>query len=222
MNSQSIDWNLEMAKVREQRRGRTRLGPGMSPAVVVVDFQVAFTEHAACGEATQLALRNTKRLLDSARRAGVPVVYVVLVVDDLEDRMLAQRLRSSLTEACLRGDPRAEISSVVPPQVGDHIVEKRCASGFYETELHDLLQRLGIDEVVLAGTSTSGCVRATAVDAAYRDYRLALVEECCDDFRTLSGEASKWDIQDRFGDVVGTDEILARFDAMVPVSVDRS
>ena len=138
------------------------------------------------------------------------MIYVVLILDSLDDRMLAQRVRSSLTERCLRGDPWTEISSAVPVQPGDHIVEKTVASGFYNTELDALLRSLGVDEVIMAGTSTSGCVRATVVDAAYRNYRISVVEECCDDFRTLSAEASLWDMQDRFGDVDSLDDTLTR------------
>ncbi|TCL79457.1 MULTISPECIES: isochorismatase family protein [unclassified Rathayibacter] len=213
------DWNLEVDRIRDLRSARTKVGPGTTPAVVVVDFQRAFTEHEFVGPTTAVALERTNVLLDAARRAGVPVVYLVMVLDSLDDRMLAQRVRSSLTERCERGNPWTEISSAVPAQPGDHIVEKTVASGFYNTRLHDLLQELGVDEIVLAGTSTSGCVRATATDAAYRDYRLSLVEECCDDFRTLSGEVSLWDIQDRFGDVVPLDATLARFTS---IAAERS
>lgn len=90
------------------------------------------------------------------------------------------------------------------------------ASAFYRTRLHDLLQELGVDELIVTGTSTSGCVRATVVDAAYRNYRLSIVEECCDDFRTVSGEVSLWDMQDRFGDVVDKRWVLDRLSASTP------
>jgi maleamate amidohydrolase len=205
------DWNAEIEHIRQLRKTRTRVGHGKSPAVVVVDFQRAFTEHESVGESTPAALEHTRVLLDAARANGVPVIYLVMILDSLDDRMLAQRVRSSLTERCGRGNPWTELSDVVAAQPGDHIVEKTVASGFYKTRLDDLLVELGVDEIVLAGTSTSGCVRATAVDAAYRNYRLSLVEECCDDFRTASGEVSLWDIQDRFGDVIALDEALERF-----------
>ncbi|GLY29651.1 isochorismatase family protein [Kineosporia sp. NBRC 101731] len=207
------DWNAEVARIRQLRRDRTKVGPGSRPAVVIVDFQKAFTEHEHVGPSTAVALKHSQTLLEAARAAGVPVIYLVMILDRLDDRMLAQRVRSSLTERCERGNPWTEISSAVPAQPGDHIVEKTVASGFYNTRLHDLLQDLGVDEVVVIGTSTSGCVRATVTDAAYRNYRISIVEECCDDFRTLSGEVSLWDMQDRFGDVVSLDWMLGRFGA---------
>ncbi len=208
------DWNDEVERIRDLREKRTKIGPGERPAVVVVDFQRAFTEHEHIGPATAVALARTRTLLEAARLAGVPVIYLVVVLDDLDDRMLAQRVRSSLTERCRRGDPWAEISSVVAPGPQDHVVEKTVASGFYRTNLETLLTELGVDELVMAGTSTSGCVRATVVDAAYRSYRVSVVEECCDDFRVLSGEVSLWDMQDRFADVVPLEATLQRFAAM--------
>ncbi|MDR2566261.1 MAG: isochorismatase family protein [Bifidobacteriaceae bacterium] len=209
------DWNVEVNKIRELRAARTRIGPGRKPAVVVVDFQKAFTEHDAIGPGTAAVLERSSRLLEAARAAGLPVVYLVMILDRLEDRMLAQRVRSSLTEKCERGNPWTEISPVVAPRPGDHVVEKTVASGFYRTELDQLLRGLGVDELIVIGTSTSGCVRATVVDAAYRNYRVSVVEDCCDDFRVLSGEVSLWDMQDRFADVVSLSETLARLPALV-------
>lgn len=206
----SIDWNAEMAIIRQLRSTRTRVGPGVTPAVVVVDFQRAFTEHDQCSRSAGQALSNTATLLDAARHSGIPVIYLVMILDSLDDRMLAQRMRSSLTEVCERGNPWTEIHGMVAPAEGDHIIEKTVASGFYNTELESLLTELQIDEIIVAGTSTSGCVRATVTDAAYRNFRVSVVEDCVDDFRALSAQASLWDIQDRFGDVVTLTETLER------------
>ncbi len=213
VGAEAIDWNDEVAKIRELRANRTKVGPGSRPAVLVVDFQKAFVEHEKCGPSAAVALSNTSVLLDAARAAGVPVIYLVMILDSLEDRMLAQRVRSSLTERCERGNPWTEVASAVPVQPGDHVVEKTVATGFYRTRLDDLLRELGVDETIVVGTSTSGCVRATVMDAAYRSYHVSVVEECVDDFRTLSGEVSLWDMQDRFGDVVSLDATLERFAA---------
>jgi maleamate amidohydrolase len=207
-----MDWNQEITTMRQARAAKPRLGHGTNPAVVIIDFQRAFTEHAGCGQHTMDALKATAELLDTARAHGVPVIHVALVVSELEDRMLAQRMRSSLTAQCRRGDPQAELHPLVPRLPGDHYVEKSVASAFYNTSLDALLAELGVDEIVLCGTSISGCVRATAVDAAYRSYFVSLVEECCDDFRPLSREASLWDIADRFGDVVPLAEMTHHFE----------
>ena len=207
-------WDDEIATIRRLRAERTKVGHGERPAVVIVDFQKAFVAHEKSGPSAAAALSNTAVLLDAARAAGVPVIYLVMILDSLEDRMLAQRVRSSLTERCERGNPWTEISDVVAVQPGDHVVEKTVATGFYKTRLDDLLTELDTDEVVVVGTSTSGCVRATVMDAAYRSYRVSVVEECVDDFRTVSGEVSLWDMQDRFGDVRSLEHMLGHFAAL--------
>jgi maleamate amidohydrolase len=211
VGTENIDWNAEVTTIRELRAARTKVGPGRTPAVVVVDFQKAFVEHENCGPSAAVALHNSAVLLDAARAAGVPVIYLVMILDSLDDRMLAQRVRSSLTERCERGNPGTEVASAVPVQPGDHLVEKTVATGFYKTRLDALLQQLSVDETIVIGTSTSGCVRATVMDAAYRNYHVSIVEECVDDFRTLSGEVSLWDMQVRFGDVVSLPDTLERF-----------
>lgn len=124
--------------------------------MIVVSFQKAFVEHENCGASTETAVRNTASLLAAARTAGVPVIYLVMILDSLDDRTLAQRLRSSLTERCGRGSPWVGISPVVAVQPGDHVVEKTVTSGFYQTRLEGLLRQLSIDELIVVGTSTSG------------------------------------------------------------------
>lgn len=215
-----LDWNAEIEEIRRARAARQPIGPGTRPAIVVVDFQRTFTEHAKCGPATLAALQATADLLETGRRAGVPIIHVGLVVDSVDDRMLAQRARHSpMTAACLRGNPGAEFHPLVTPQPGDHVVEKTVASAFHRTRMDELLAELGVDEVILCGTSISGCVRATAVDAAYRSLHVTLVEDCCDDFRPLSREASLWDITDRFGDVVSSTVATERLEALAGARV---
>ncbi|HEY0247126.1 MAG TPA: isochorismatase family protein [Gryllotalpicola sp.] len=209
-DTEAVDWNAKMREMRELRANRTKIGPGEHPAVMVIDYQVAFTQHGAIGETTKAHLENTAVLLDAARDAGIPVIYAKNIIDALDDRMLAQRVRSTLTARCLRDDPWSELDPIVASKPGDEIVDKTRASAFYQTRLDELLAELGVDELLFAGTSTSGCVRATVVDAAFRDYHIEVVEDCVDDFRALSGEASLWDIQDRFGDVVDLDWALGR------------
>lgn len=209
-----INWNEEVAHARAARQERAKLGRGLSPAVIVVDFQRAFTEHAGVRPSMRQALENTARLLASARDHGVPVIYLAVVLDSLDQRPLSWRIRPGLTVRCLRDDPMVAIDDQVAMQPKDILVEKRVASGFFETRLDEVLKSLAVDEIILAGTSTSGCVRATVLDAHYRDYLVTVVEDCVDDFRPLSGEASLVDIQDRYGDIASLDEMLASFDEL--------
>jgi maleamate amidohydrolase len=200
----SIDYNAEIEKSIEFRQNLVPRGPGANPAVVVVDFQRAFVEGPRHGQATLDALDATAELLAVARGSGVPVVYLTVIYDDLTDIPLCWRPEKAGEgiSKCLRGSELTAIHQVVASETGDLIIEKHAASGFYGTDLDAELKRLGVDTLILAGTSTSGCVRSTAVDGAARSYRVQLVEECCDDFRTISTEAALHDLAERYGDVI--------------------
>jgi maleamate amidohydrolase len=211
-----FDYNEEVAKVAHLRDEPT-IGTGSRPAVVVVDFQIAFTEHARCDEHTVSSMEATAVLLDKARASGVPVVYLAVAYDDLTDVPLSWRREDGIFASCRRGAETAAINPIVAMQPGDILVEKTHASGFFNTSLHEVLTDLGIDTVLLTGTSTSGCVRSTAVDAAARSYRVVVVEECCDDWRPVSNAAALYDLADRYADVVHLDEMLAYLDSVTVV-----
>ncbi len=163
-----IDFNAEMEQAIEFRRAKEVRGAGVKPAVVVVDFQRAFTETPRCGEETLDALNATAELLAVARRSEVPVVYLTVIYDHLEDIPLAWRpeVVGRGSSKCLRGGEMTAVHPIVATELGDLIVEKYHASGFYATDLDARLKHLGIDTLIVVGTSTSGCVRATAIDGA--------------------------------------------------------
>jgi maleamate amidohydrolase len=200
----TIDYNAEIESSIEFRRNKPLRGAGAKPAVVVVDFQRAFVEGPRHGQDTLDALNATAELLAVARESGVPVVYLTVIYDYMTDIPLCWRPENvgEGISKCLRGDEMTAIHPIVASQVGDIIIEKYAASGFYGTDLDAKLKHLGIDTLILAGTSTSGCVRSTMVDGAARSYRVQLVEECCDDFRTISTEAALHDLAERYGDVI--------------------
>jgi maleamate amidohydrolase len=212
----TTDFNAEMADIVESRRSRAVRGPGGRPAVVVVDFQRAFTETPRCGEATLDALTAASELLAVARRSGVPVVYLTVIYDALGDIPLPWRppVAGEGISTCLRGGEMTAVHPVVATEPDDLIVEKHHASGFYGTDLHERLQHLGIDTLIMVGTSTSGCVRATAVDGAARSYRVQVVEDCVDDFRAISGEAALHDIAERYGDVISLKDAIGYLESV--------
>jgi maleamate amidohydrolase len=217
------DLNQEMEDVIAARRDLTPRGAGTRPAVVVVDFQRAFTETPRCGQPTIDALTASAELLAAARDADVSVIYLTVIYDDLSDIPLSWRpdIKGDGISKCLRGWELTAIHPLVAPQLGDIILEKHHASGFFGTDLDGRLTRLGVDTLLVVGTSTSGCVRATAIDGAARSYRVQVIEECVDDFRLISGEAALDDIAERYGDVIslkGALDYLASFGAAEPVT----
>jgi maleamate amidohydrolase len=209
----TIDYNSEIEKSIEYRRNKPLRGAGTSPAVVVVDFQRAFVEGPRHGQETIDALNATAELIAVAREAGVPVIYCTVIYDYLSDIPLSWRpdeIGEGISK-CMRGNEMTAIHPIVANQVGDIIIEKYHASGFFGTDLDAKLKHLGVDTLVLAGTSTSGCVRSTAIDGAARSYRVQLVEECCDDFRPISTEAAFHDLAERYGDVISLKAAMEYF-----------
>ena len=204
-----LDYNEEVAKV-EHLRDNPKIGLGSKPAVVVVDFQLAFTTHGRSD--TESALRATAKLLEAARAAGVPVIYLAVAYDTMDDVPLAWRREGGIFGRCQRGLPTGAINPVVAMEPTDILVEKRHASGFYDTDLDEKLTALGVDTLLMCGTSTSGCVRCTAVDGAARSYRVMIVDECCDDWRPVSTAAALYDLGDRYADVVHLEPMLGYLD----------
>jgi maleamate amidohydrolase len=200
--------STQLAHYRALGIGVSEVGIGDHPAMLVVDFQRLFTEGVWATTRTRDVLHSTATLLYVARRAGVPVIYARVAYDRSEEVGVAWLAKSPRMAECLRGSPAWEFHPAIAPCPDDLIIEKKRASAFFGTNLHEELQSLGIDTVILAGTSTSGCVRATAVDAAQLDYRVTVVEDCVDDRSAASNSASLTDVQAKYGDVLLVSQVL--------------
>ena len=102
----------------------------------------------------------------------------------------------------VEGNPLAAFCEAVAPQAGEVVLSKQYASAFFATSLAPLLHAQGVDTVVLAGCSTSGCIRASAVDAMQHGFRTIVVRECVGDRHSDPHEANLFDIDSKYGDVV--------------------
>lgn len=175
-----------------------------SAAVIVVDMQNEFAaEQGVFGLAgidlagIQAAVAPTARVLDAARRAGVPIVYIKQgFKPDGSDRPLALRshpLQSqtfaaigqeveapdgSMSRVMIEDTWNTDIIDELAPKEGDHVVWKRRFSAFYRTELEQLLSDLGVDQLIVTGCTTSVCVDSTIRDAMFRDLCCLLLEDC--------------------------------------------
>ena len=200
-----------------------RTGLGERPALVVVDLSLGFTDPEsplACDLDDVVAA--VARLLDAARRAGLPVVYTT-VADDAEGRrwtaFFIEKIPALLTlEAGSRG---VEIDPRIAPRPGEPVLTKLHASAFFETELAEILAAAGCDTVIVTGASTSGCVRATAVDALQHGYRTVVPREAVGDRNAAAHEANLYDIDAKYGDVVPLAEALARLEEPATAQVPR-
>jgi maleamate amidohydrolase len=189
-----------------------RVGWGSRPGVVVVDLVRAYTEPAGPFGLPDAApaVAATAALVAAARAGAHPVLWtVVRYAADLADAGLFARKVPAL--ACF-GDGAAGDwgRPALEPEPGETVVVKQYASGFAGTSLAATLRAAGVDTVVVAGVSTSGCVRATATDALTAGFRPLVVREACADRTPALHEANLADLDAKYADVVGLQEVLDR------------
>ncbi len=188
-------------------------GFGRNPALLVVDFINAYTTEGAPLFAPGVvdAVRESVPLLDAARQAGVPVIYtrVIYQAGGFDGGIFIEKV--PLLKAMVEGEPLADIVPELPPAEGDVIINKQYASAFFGTSLGAMLTSHGIDTVIVTGCSTSGCIRATAVDGMQHGFRVVVPRECVGDRRPEPHEANLFDIDSKYGDVVGKQQVLDYF-----------
>lgn len=183
------------------------LGPGQRPAVLVVDFIEGFTSiQSPFGGPWDEAIAVTSELLHAAHRSHVPVIFTT-VEFDAEDAQTNLLIRKAPAVAALaRGSHWTHIDERLPRHPTDLVVSKKHGSAFFGTDLAARLQAMQIDTLLIAGCVTSGCVRASAVDAAQYGFRPLVVREAVGDRSPQAHEANLMDIAARYGDVVSVDE----------------
>jgi maleamate amidohydrolase len=193
---------------------KARLGEsvtlGSRPAVLVVDFSCGFTDpESALGSDLTAEVEATKRLLDAARGRGLPVIFTTIGYEaSLKDGGLWLQKAPALADLQVGGrwveiDPRLE------PREGETIVLKKGASAFFGTNLAAILISQAIDSIVLCGATTSGCIRATAIDLLQYGFPTLVPRECVGDRAQAPHEANLFDIQAKYADVVSLEEALA-------------
>ncbi|MFL6806776.1 MAG: isochorismatase family protein [Xanthobacteraceae bacterium] len=160
----------------------------------------------SCGEYAWAAIEPTKRLFAAARAAGLPVFYST---NDVRATSRPTAIRATKRRPASNDPEQFAIRAEFRPQLGDVVITKQRASIFYGTPLMAHLTQLGIRTVVLCGESTSGCVRASAVDAYSHGFHVVLVEECCFDRSLLSHKVNLFDLHHKYADVMRVDEVVA-------------
>jgi maleamate amidohydrolase len=198
-------------------------GLGERPALVVVDISVGFTNPEsplACD--LEHVVDAVGLLVAAARRADVPVVYTTVAYDEEGKRRAAAFIEKVPALLTLEAGSRwVEIDPRIAPQPGEPVLRKLHASAFFETELAGLLAAAGCDSVIVVGASTSGCVRATAVDALQHGYRTVVPREAVGDRNAAAHEANLYDIDAKYGDVVPLEEALAHLEELALAQASR-
>ncbi len=195
-----------------------KVGFGSRPAVIVIDFTRAYTTpgEPLFAKGVVSAVDETVCLLEAARAARVPVIYTkVMYHPSLIDGALFVK-KVPVLQTLVPGEPMAEIDPKVAPRPDELVIVKQYPSCFFGTPLMSALTSLGIDTLVLTGCSTSGCVRATAIDGLQYGFRVIVPRECVGDRHDGPHDANLFDINAKYGDVVAKAEVIERFARMAP------
>lgn len=185
------------------------MGFGRRPAVLVVDLILGFTDPSSpLGSDLDAVIAATRRLLDACRDHEVPIFYTTTsYAPGLRDAGLFVRKVPSLGEL-VEGSRAVELDPRLGRRDDETLVVKKYASAFFGTALASELTALGVDTLVVTGATTSGCVRATVVDAMQSGFRPIVPRECVGDRSTEAHEANLRDVEGKYGDVVALGEVL--------------
>lgn len=188
-----------------------RVGFGQRPALLMIDFMQGYTTKGAPLFAPGVvdAVEHSVELLAAARAQGIPVIHTNIRYhpEHFADGGMWVK-KAPVMKDMVEGNPLAEFCPEVVPLPAEVVLSKQYASAFFATSLAPMLQALGIDTLIMAGCSTSGCVRATAVDAVQHGFRGIVVRECVGDRHQAPHDANLFDIDNKYGDVLSKDEVL--------------
>lgn len=191
------------------------LEPGTRPAVLVVDFSRGFTDPASrLGSDMGREVQLTRRLLERARPLGIPILFTTIAYDaTLSDAGIWVRKVPSMGD--LRAGSRwVEIDPRLGRQAEEPLIVKRFASAFFGTHLASLLAARQVDTLLVGGATTSGCVRASVVDAMQYGYPTFVVRECVADRAKGPHEANLFDMSAKYAEVLSLDETLAYLEGL--------
>jgi nicotinamidase-related amidase len=192
---------------------------GSRPAIVVVDLTRGFTEETyPSGTDLTAVVEATAELVEAGRPAGVPVVFTAISYTPAEaaGESVTWLQKAAGMRTMVEGSDAVALDPRLPRRPQDLLVLKKGASAFFGTSLASLLVGLGSDTVVVCGATTSGCVRATAVDAAQAGFPVLVPRECVGDRAQGPHEANLFDIQAKYGDVIALVDVLAYLSALPP------
>ena len=191
----------------------TRLGFGKKPALLMIDYvQAYFVDgsplyHADFGPSLAAGIR----LKNAAHQAHIPVALTRMEVQKggVGGGVFFEKLQSTFASSFEPGNPLGDFPPGLSVIDSDIVISKRYASAFFGTALAPALTAMGVDTVILCGVSTSGCVRASCVDAISHGFRPIVVREAVGDRHPAVHEANLYDMNAKYADVVSENEIMA-------------
>ncbi|MEA2985908.1 MAG: maleamate amidohydrolase [Alphaproteobacteria bacterium] len=209
----------EILEIYAAYHRETYVGP--APAVLAIDLyrnayrggnipvREANRAHpGSCGENAWKAIEPTQRLFKAARAAGVPVIYTTRHADTGGVKSTNRQMHGETEE-------QYAIIEALAPQPGERVIYKERASAFFGTPLVAQLRLLRVESLIICGESTSGCVRASTVDAYSYGFHNTVVEECTFDRSMLSHKVNLFDMHHKYADVMHVDRVVAHLEKMV-------
>jgi maleamate amidohydrolase len=198
-----------------------RVGFGERPALLVIDMSNAFTDpESPLGSELDPVVESIARVLEAARARGdVPVIFTTVVYGERERRAAGVMLRKwSGASVCEPGSRWTEIDPRLAPREGEAVIAKIFPSAFFGTALASQLISEQRDSLIVTGASTSGCVRATAVDAVSHGFQVLIPREAVGDRSAEAHRQNLVDIDLKYGDVVDEREVIGWLDGLGPAT----
>lgn len=208
-----MEWISDTEEVYEDNEFGERVGLGKKPALVVIDLINAFTDpESNLGSDVSDVLDQTERLLAAFRDYDLPRYFTTVAYEESygDAGMFIEKI-PAMRELKL-GTDRVAVDDRVAPIDDERVILKKYASAFFGTDLETELTTHRVDTLVLAGVTTSGCIRATAIDSLQHGYRTVVPADAVGDRAEGPHKANLFDIDAKYGDVVETDDVVAYLD----------
>lgn len=199
-------------------------GFGKCPALLMVDFAQAYYDPDCPlygGEGCRTALASALRIREVAHKAGVPVILTEVSYPD--DRGLtAGRFwqKAKPLPAFVKGRSTAAFADGLVPEADETIIAKQYPSAFFGTSLAPMLTAMGVDNVIITGLTTSGCIRASCVDSMSHGFITTVVADACGDRHAAPHEANLFDMNAKYADVVSEERIIAFLSKSIPETAE--
>ena len=211
------DWRAAAGAEYERKGFSARSGYGTRPALLVIDFINGFTDPGTgLGGDYGAELAVTAKLLDEFRARALPVFFTTVAYEPhLRDggRFVAKVPALSIL---IRGSTWVEVDERIRPHPSEQVVLKKYASAFFDTRLDMDLRGLGVDTVVIVGCTTSGCIRASAIDSMQNGFHTVVVRDAVGDRAQTPHEVNLFDIDAKYGDVVSSRDVLEHLRGLGP------
>ena len=192
-----------------------KAGFGTSPALLMIDFVEAYFDP-DCDLFADVddALQSALRVREAAHKVGIPVILTNVVYQDggLDGGRFFEKVRP--LRNFLRGNPMGDWPRGLTPTENELVISKQYPSAFFSTSLASTLTAMGVDNVILTGLTTSGCVRASCVDSMSHGFITTVVRDACGDRHSEPHEANLFVMQAKYADVVSEEEIIAHLNVL--------